>query len=271
MNAMILKRHVIPGALFLCLMMGPVASSQSAHKHRRDIKVETVEQLYAVVNNSANRNVTVRLAPGTYLLSSFKNNGALRRNYGALRMPPGMSLVGSEKRVDTNGDGVPDPVSDETPDDFTVPGTETIIDGSALTLPVEARSDCVDELFSAREPVIQIGVDNLISRLTLFAGGNVLISEPGNNPVDPNGNLSIRITDTVLESSFLVMSFSNSGCAASRARSVLTFSHNVVRGATFIGLLVQNFLTGDASNDGSDGPPSGRRSTPISSTTTAGR
>ena len=37
-------------------------------------------------------------------------------------MPPGMSLVVSEKHVDTNGDGVPDPVSDATPDDFTVPG-----------------------------------------------------------------------------------------------------------------------------------------------------
>ena len=94
--------------------------------------MKTVGQLYAAVNDSANRNVTVRLAPGTYLLSSFKNNGAFRRNQGALRMPPGMSLVGSEKRVDTNGDGVPDPVSDATPDDFAVPGTETIIDGSAL-------------------------------------------------------------------------------------------------------------------------------------------
>jgi hypothetical protein len=35
----------------------------------------------------------------------LKNNGALRRNQGALRMPPGMSLVGSEKRVDTNRGG----------------------------------------------------------------------------------------------------------------------------------------------------------------------
>ena len=35
---------------------------------------------------------------------------------------------------------------------------------------------------------------------------------------------------------------------------MLTFSHNVVRGAAALGLLIQNFLTGDASNDPSDGP-----------------
>ena len=61
-----------------------------------------------------------------------------RPNHGALRLQPGMSLVGSEERVDTNGDGVPDPISPETPDDFAVPGTETTIDGSALDLPFEA-------------------------------------------------------------------------------------------------------------------------------------
>jgi hypothetical protein len=50
------------------------------------------------------------------------------------------------------------------------------------------------------------------------------------------------------------MTFANCECAARRARSMLTFSHNVVRGTRFIGLLIQNFLTGDASNDASDGP-----------------
>ena len=47
------------------------------------------------------------------------------------------------------------------------------------------------------------------------------------------------------------MTFANCECAAHRARSVLTFSHNVVRRG---GLLIINFLTGDASNDASDGP-----------------
>jgi hypothetical protein len=77
------------------------------------------------------------------------------------------------------------------------------------------------------------------------------ISEPTNNPVDPNGNLSMKVTNSVLESSLLAMGFSNSECAARRARSVLTFSHKVVRGGN---VLIQNFLTGDADNDSSDGP-----------------
>ncbi len=254
MNSIRFRRYGILGAACLCLMIGSASSAEDTQKGRRVINVKTVSQLYAAVNDSANRNVTVRLAPGTYLLSSFRSNGAPRRNQGALRMPPGMSLVGSEKRVDTNGDGVPDPVSDATPDDFTVPGTETIIDGSALELPPELRADCADEFFLAPSPVIQVGVNNSISRLTLYAGNNVGISEPTNSPVDPNGNLSMSVTNTVLEGSSLLMGFSNSECAARRARSVLTFSHNVVRGTVFIGVLIQNFLTGDASNDGSDGP-----------------
>ena len=139
MNAILVKSFGFLGAACLCLLTASISSAQNTQERRRVINVKTVGQLYAAVNDSANRNVTVRLAPGTYLLSSFKNNGALRRNQGALRMPPGMSLVGSEKRVDTNGDDVPDPVSDATPDDFAVPGTETIIDGSALDLPVEVH------------------------------------------------------------------------------------------------------------------------------------
>ena len=250
MNALILKRQEILGAICLCLLIGPAASAENAQAQRRVINVKNVGQLYAAVNNPANRNVTVRLAPGTYLLSTYTKNNVLRRNRGSLRMPPGMSLVGSEKRVDTNGDGVPDPVSDETPDDFAVPGTETIIDGSALDLPFLVRTDCAGEVFNAPNPVIHVGVDNLISHLTVFGGSHVAISEPSNNPVDPNGNLSMRVTYTVLEG-LLSMGFSNSECAARRARSVLTFSHNVVRGG---GMLILNLLTGDASNGASDGP-----------------
>lgn len=252
MNAKIFKHYTIFGAACLCLLTASISSAQNAQELRRVINVKTVSQLYAAVNDSANRNVTVRLAPGTYLLSTYTKKNVLRRNRGALRMPPGMSLVGSEKRI-LDGDGVPVPISDETPDDFAVPGTETFIDGSALDLPFLERADCADGTFLAPNPVIHIGVHNSISHLTVIAGNNVAISEPTNNPVDPNGNLSMKVTHTVLESP-LAMGFSNCECAARRARSVLTFSHNVVRGAYRVGVLIQNFLTGDASNDSSDGP-----------------
>ena len=249
MNALLFKRNGISGAACLCLLIGSAASAQVVNLHGRVIEVNTVKELYAAVNNSANRGVTVHLAPGTYLLSTTSGRDVVRRNRGALRLPPGMSLVGSEKRVDSNGDGVPDPVSAATPDDFAVPGTETIIDGSALDLPVLKRTDCAGEIFFAPNPVIHVGVNNLISHLTVSAGNHVSIGEPTNDPVDPNGNLSMEVTYSVLEG---IMTFANCECAARRARSVLTFSHNVVRGAA--GVLIQNFLTGDASNDHSDGP-----------------
>ncbi len=252
MNALLFKRYGISGAAYLCLLIGSAASAQVVNLHGRVIEVNTVKELYAAVNNSANRGVTVHLAPGTYLLSTTTGGDVVRRNRGALRLPPGMSLVGSEKRVDTNGDGVPDPVSAATPDDFAVPGTETIIDGSALDLPFEQRTDCAGEIFFAPNPVIHVGVNNLISHLTVSAGNHVGIGEPTNDPVDPNGNLSIEVTYSVVEGALgLSMTFANCECAARRARSVLTFSHNVVRGA---GVLIQNFLTGDATNDHSDGP-----------------
>jgi hypothetical protein len=248
MTASLLKNYRSAGAACLCLMIGSAVSAQQAQALRPVIHVHTVKELYAAVNNPANHDATVRLAPGTYALSTLYPQGAIRPNRGSLRMPPGMSLVGSEKRVDTNGDGVPDPVSDATPDDFTVPGTETIIDGSALDLPVLERADCTGAIFSAPNPVIHVGVRNLISHLTIFPGSHVAIGEPTNDPVDPSGNLSMRVTYSVLEG---LMTFANCECAARHARSMLTFSHNVVRGGS---LFLINFLTGDASNDASDGP-----------------
>ena len=252
MNALSFKRYGISGAACLCLLIGSAASAQVVNLHGRVIEVNTVKELYAAVNNPANRGVTVHLAPGTYLLSTTTGGDVVRRNRGALRLPPGMSLVGSEKRVDTNGDGVPDPVSAAAPDDFSVPGTETIIDGSALDLPFLERRDCTGEIFFAPNPVIYVGVNNLISHLTVSAGNHVSIGEPTNDPVDPNGNLSMEVTYSVVEGALgLSMTFANCECAARRARSVLTFSHNVVRRGT---VLIQNFLTGDATNDHSDGP-----------------
>ena len=128
------------------------ASASNASEHQRTIQVRTVEGLYAAVNNDVNRGATIHLAPGTYVLSTLDSHGhrnVPRPNHGALRLQPGMALAGSEERVDTNGDEVPDPISPETPDDFAVPGTETTIDGTTLDLPVEERMDCAGDRPSA--------------------------------------------------------------------------------------------------------------------------
>ncbi len=253
MNAILLKGCGIRGAAALLLSIACAAGAQNAPQSSPEIKVYNVRQLYAAVNNPANHGVTVRLAPGTYVLSSFYQNGNPRLNQGAIRMPPGMSLVGAEKRIDRNGDGVPDPVSSDAPDDFTVPGTETIIDGSALVLPIGVRTDCAGETFAAPLPVIHVGAHNTLAHLTVFAGGNVAISEPP-NPVDPQGSLSMTVRYSVVQSDRAVMTFANCGCTARRARSTLMLSHNVLRGGAALGVLIQNFLTGDARDSHADGP-----------------
>jgi hypothetical protein len=161
-----------------------------------------------------------------------------------------VSLVGSEQHVDTNGDGVPDPIDPENLDVFAVPGTETTIDGSQLVLLYEQRTDCAGQFRFFPDPVVYVGRNNTISSLSLVGGGNVPIGEPTNDRVDPHGSLTIQITDTVLQGDRIAMTFANSECGARHARSVLSLSHSVVRG----GLLVQNFYTGNASDDPTDGP-----------------
>jgi hypothetical protein len=220
----------------------------------RKITVQTVEQLYEAVNSLANCGgagdcrLTIYLAPGIYVLSGRSPGGSLRPNHGALRLRPGVSLVGSERHVDTDGDGVLDPIDPENADVFAVPGTETTIDGSRLDLPFEQRTDCAGEFRFFPDPVIYIGIHNKISSLSVIPGNHVGIGEPTNDRVDPNGSMSIEITDTVLNG---VMTFANSECAARRARSVLTLTHSVVRNGF---LLMQNFYTGNADDDPSDGP-----------------
>ena len=67
---------------------------------KRMIQVTTVDQLYLAVNNAANNDATIHLAPGTYVLSATNSEGGSRPNAGVLRLRPGMSLEGSEEHVD---------------------------------------------------------------------------------------------------------------------------------------------------------------------------
>jgi hypothetical protein len=237
-------------------LFAPALHASSAGRVGRlpEIDVHNVEELYAAVYNTpgcpvvSTCRVTIRLAPGTYALSPSASWGGVPHPYkGSLRLRPGMSLVGSEEHVDTNGDGVPDPIDPASPDVFAVPGTETTIDGSLLVLPFEQRTDCAGEFRFFPDPVIYVGRDNTIAGLTVVAGDHVGIGEPTNDRIAPDGSLSIEITDAVLDG---FMTYANSECAARHAHSVLNISHSVVRG----GLLIQNFYTGDASDDPKGGP-----------------
>src|SRR5262245_56742486 len=64
------------------------------------INVTTVEQLYAAVNDPANADTLIVLAPGVYTLSSTAPN------QGTLILQPHMGLAGYNEYADVDGDGV---------------------------------------------------------------------------------------------------------------------------------------------------------------------
>lgn len=251
-----LRRFASIGTGLVLVAWAPalLASPPSSWGHQRRIEVRTVEGLYAAIEasgncgNSSGCGVTIHLAPGTYVLSARSSGGRFHPRNGSLRLPPGVSLVGSEQHVDTDGDGVLDPIDPENPDVFALAGTETLIDGSQLVLDGEQRTDCAGAFRFFPDPVIYIGRNNTISSLSLIAGDHVAIGEPTNDRMSADGSLSIVITDIVLDG---FLTFANSECAARRARSVLSLSRSVVRNGT---VLLQNFYTGNASDDPSDGP-----------------
>ncbi len=205
------------------------------------------------MNNHANDGTTIHLAPGTYILSATNSEGVARPSHGALRLRPGMSLVGSEQRTDYNFDGVPDPPDPNDPDIFAVSGTETKIDGSFLTLPEKVRTNCASTSTKFIEPVIAINRDVSISSLYLYGENNIAIGEP-ENPIDSVESYSVTIQNTVLDSFLIPLTFANAGCERSHARSTLIFSHNVLRNGGFFGLTLFNFITGTDADDTSNGP-----------------
>jgi len=239
--------------VFVSLVLS--ASQLIASEHQKVINVTTVEQLYSAVNNPANEGVKIALAPGTYVLSSTTVQGARRLHDGSIHLLPGMSIVGSEQRVDSNFDGVPDPISPDSPDDFAVAGTETTIDGSGLILPFKLRKDCGEGVTRmVPDPAIAISRNNSITSIHLIGGNNIPLGEPA-KPIDSDSSagLSATVNNIVLEGTFLAMTFANSGCSMSHAHSVLTFSNNVARNSG-TGLLLLNWVTGNESNDTSNGP-----------------
>jgi hypothetical protein len=239
--------------VFVCVAFGLSSPQLGASELGREINVSTVDQLYAAVNNAKNVGATIHLAPGTYVLSATSAEGVTRPHGGYLRLPPGMSLVGSEERVDSNFDGVPDPVSPTTPDDFAVPGTETKIDGSELFSTPKLRADCDGEGYAFGEAVISISRNNSISFLNIFGGDNGPIAEH-QNQVDSNMNHSAKVVNTVLDGGIINVGFSNTGCKSRHARSVLIFSNNVVRNSFSFGLVLVNFSTGSKANETTSGP-----------------
>lgn len=126
------------------------------------INVNNVEGLYAAVNNPGNAGAIVVMASGTYTLTATDPNNQARPNGGRLVLQSGMALVGRNKYVDFDRDGIWDPRDDDhdgIPDTdpvrgliFAEPATETLIDAVNL---------------SGGPGAVVVGLDNRVEKLTV--------------------------------------------------------------------------------------------------------
>jgi len=171
-----------------------VGFSQAASAQDRPlVNVSTVSQLYAAVNDPANADSLIVLAPGIYTLTPTA------QNQGTLLLQPRMGLAGYNEYADVDGDGVWDEVDWPAEGGFSAtrafarPETETIIDGTVLT--INAGVIRLGRLDGQQE------ADNSVSRLTVKGG---LPAGTGTTGAEvsvralPLGS-SVRVTDCVLE------------------------------------------------------------------------
>lgn len=197
------------------------------------------QQLQQAVNDPAHAGVQLRLARGTYLLDPSGPNG------GRLVLPPGMEIVGENRYLDCDGDGVWDPVgacSGEAfdPARFTLDDSETLIDGTAIT--------------SAQPPpvggaaVVRMGRDNGLARVTIRAARRPGVAGSVDvNVSTEDGVIRAEVRDSILEGGQRGVRCNNGAPARSGITAFALFEGNVFRdqspvaGGVFgFGLQVQN-------------------------------
>ena len=100
-----MKRTFSSKCIFLWLVLLTVRVIAVAQVH-----ISNVEQLYSAVNDPANVGVTLRLAAGTYMLSTIDSKGAARPKGGRIELQMNMSIVGvagDKGAVIINASGLP--------------------------------------------------------------------------------------------------------------------------------------------------------------------
>src|SRR5262249_23175338 len=182
---------VCPLIVALALTASAVAQAQPV------LNVSNLEGLYAAVNNPANAGAIVVMASGTYTLTAKDLNNQPRPNGGRLVLQSGMALVGQNRYVDFDGDGVWDPRDDNhdgIPDTdpvrgfvFADPASETIVDAADISGQPNAIPGA-----------IRVGLDNRVERLTVRNTTNI------NAGIDVNvvpaiGGLRAEIRDCLAE------------------------------------------------------------------------
>jgi hypothetical protein len=203
------------------------------------------QQLQDVVNDPANIDVHIRLAPGTYQLDPLRPNG------GRLVLPSGMEISGSNQYVDCDHDGVWDPIDgcsggEFDPDSFTVDGSETLIDGTLIVAPLLAPVGSA--------AVVRAGRDNTIARVTIRAPRrNAVAGSVDINLTSADSGASAVLRDSILEGGQRGVRCNNGAPAISGIASSAVIERNIVRdmrpvpGGLFgFGIQVQNSGASDS-------------------------
>jgi hypothetical protein len=190
-----MKRTLLirPAISVLIVALGFMWVASAFAQQHRVLYASNAELLYSTVNNPANVNAVVVLASGTYILTAIDADNHPRPNGGNLILQPGMSLVGQNRYIDFNRDGIWDPrddnhdgVADTDPvrgSVFADPDSETIIDGINLSGTIGA---------------IRAGFDNRVEKLTV-RNTKGLLAAIDVNLMPASGGTSAEIRDCLLE------------------------------------------------------------------------
>jgi hypothetical protein len=205
-----------------CVVTAP---SDFEAQTRRIIPIATTAELYAAAESDANRDATLMLRAGTYILSR------------PLRLRPGMEIAGENRYQDTDRDGV----WDALPDGAWVLERETILDARAMPVERPIARDCNPGGVSTGnpEPAVVVGQRNRVRGLTIKSPPEGAgIGEAG----EPRAEATVQIEDVVVDGGRRAAVIGNRGCGARRFRSTLAFNRNVITGSQ-VGLTLANLVT----------------------------
>jgi hypothetical protein len=196
-----------------------------------------VDALYDAVNDELNAGKTVKLAPGTYVLTTVDpRTGEVRPHGGMLWLQRDMNLAGSN--VVQYQDGVPVDGS---------PAEESVIDARSpaftpvAVVPV-AVPDCSGRSFANDAPIaVLVGKRNRLSRLTVRVPADRIGVGTFWDPI--GGGLEATVSDCAFEGGLRGMVFPNHGAATAGFGSNLVFERNLVRDSG-VGLTGNNFVGG---------------------------
>jgi hypothetical protein len=208
----VLRASVLAGVI---ATMGLSLATAAIARQGREVLVQTVDELYAAVNNGSKNDVIV-LSAGTFTLD----------DRGPLRLKRGMVLQGANEWEAFDPQGPPSSVQS---------GTETVIDGTNLSLEFPLGS-CND----GDHGVIEVTPGNRLAKLTVQGA---LLSFPNNAGVvlmrpaaQGTSGGRVVIQDVVIDGGFLGF-FGLHRCADDdKAHSVVDIERSIIRNALSIGV-----------------------------------